>query len=100
MKDGVEVKVNMLEQESDYERLRQICDQLGLEISVLSVVYPPVIKNTLLSSTVTRAQTSPAPSIVPRQPGLNAEKHLARYREIIQQVKPLRPLVITFQSGQ
>lgn len=35
MKDGVEVKVNMLEQESDYERLRQICDQLELEISVL-----------------------------------------------------------------
>ncbi|KAM6482104.1 hypothetical protein HDV62DRAFT_390947 [Trichoderma sp. SZMC 28011] len=33
--DGVEVKVNMLEQESDYERLRQICDQLELEISVL-----------------------------------------------------------------
>ncbi|KAF3077233.1 hypothetical protein CFAM422_000745 [Trichoderma lentiforme] len=78
---GVEVKVNMLEQENDYERLRQICDQLELKISVL-------------------AQTSPAPSIVPRQPGLDAEKHLARYREIIQRVKPLRPIVITFQSGQ
>ncbi|KAJ5105961.1 hypothetical protein NUU61_003308 [Penicillium alfredii] len=78
---GVEVDLALLDPNSDYQRLREICDEVGLEIGVL-----------VFSSWPQYA--------APRPVGLKAEHHLQRYREQLQLIRPLRPATINFHSGE
>ncbi|KAJ5930840.1 hypothetical protein N7466_006333 [Penicillium verhagenii] len=95
--NGVEVNIHQLDPKHEIPRLRQICDDLDFDISVLSV-------NLTITSRYTKT-TEPGHSswidyLGPRPVGLKARDHLQNYREAIQLAEPLRPVSFNFQSGE
>ncbi|KAJ5679050.1 hypothetical protein N7462_007294 [Penicillium macrosclerotiorum] len=78
---GVEVDIHGIVPERDFGRLRQICDQSGLEIGAM-------------------LHSSWFQYVGPRPNGLKAEDHLQTYRELLYLIRPLRPVTINFQSGE
>ncbi|KAJ5364254.1 uncharacterized protein N7496_009967 [Penicillium cataractarum] len=78
---GVEVDIHGIVPERDFPRLREICDETGLEIGAM-----------VHSSWFMYAG--------PRPVGLKADDHLRNYSELLQLVKQLRPITINFQSGE
>ncbi|KAJ5128574.1 hypothetical protein N7448_002291 [Penicillium atrosanguineum] len=79
---GVEVDIHGLQNpDRDFKRLREICDQVDLEISAM-------------------VHSSWFQYLGPRPVGLTAENHLQNYRELLQLIEPLKPVNINFQSGE
>ncbi|KAJ6115204.1 hypothetical protein N7486_000982 [Penicillium sp. IBT 16267x] len=79
--NGVEVNIHALDPEQDFPRLRQICDDLDFDISVL-------------------AHSSWVDYIGPRPVGLKASDHLKNYRDVLLLAEPLRAVSFNFQSGE
>ncbi|KAJ5734617.1 hypothetical protein N7533_013020 [Penicillium manginii] len=79
--NGVEIDIHQLDPVAEFPRLRELLDQVGLEISVL-------------------AHSSWVGYVGPRPVGLDAQHHLQNYRDVLQSTVVLRPVAINFQSGQ
>ncbi|KAJ5798308.1 uncharacterized protein N7503_007604 [Penicillium pulvis] len=78
---GVEVNIHALDSKREISRLRQICDGLGFDISVLG-------------------HSSWVDYLGPRPVGLKASDHLKAYRDVLLLAEPLRPVSFNFQSGE
>ncbi|KAJ5376543.1 hypothetical protein N7509_013429 [Penicillium cosmopolitanum] len=79
--NGVEIDIHQLDPVAEFPRLRELLDQVGLEMSVL-------------------AHSSWVGYVGPRPVGLDAQHHLQNYRDVLQSTAVLRPVAINFQSGQ
>ncbi|KAJ5261366.1 hypothetical protein N7478_011961 [Penicillium angulare] len=79
--NGVEVNIHGLDPAKDFARLRQICDELDFDISIL-------------------AHSHWADYLGPRPVGLEANDHLQNYRALLQLGLALKPVSFNFQSGQ
>ncbi|KAJ5999293.1 hypothetical protein N7451_007103 [Penicillium sp. IBT 35674x] len=78
---GVEVNIHALDPKREIPRLRQICDNLDLDISILG-------------------HSSWVDYLGPRPVGLKASDHLKAYRDVLLLAEPLRPVCFNFQSGE
>ncbi|KAJ5910374.1 hypothetical protein N7504_005017 [Penicillium tannophilum] len=78
---GVEVNIHALDSKQEIPRLRQICDGLDFDISVLG-------------------HSSWVDYLGPRPVGLRAIDHLKTYRDVLLLAEPLRPVSFNFQSGE
>ncbi|KAJ5652628.1 hypothetical protein N7507_010054 [Penicillium longicatenatum] len=79
--NGVEVNIHALDPKRDIPRLRQICDDLDFDISVLG-------------------HSSWVDYLGPRPVGLKARDHLKNYRDVLLLAATLRPVSFNFQSGE
>ncbi|KUM62894.1 hypothetical protein ACN42_g4207 [Penicillium freii] len=78
---GVEVDIHPLEPSSDFPRLRELCNQTGLELGLM-------------------IHSSWFQYLGPRPAGTKADHHLQNYRSLLKSVQQLKPSTMNFQSGE
>lgn len=78
---GVEVDIHPLEPSRDFPRLRELCDQTGLELGLM-------------------IHSSWFQYLGPRPAGTGADHHLQNYRSLLKSVQQLKPSTMNFQSGE
>ncbi|KAJ6139787.1 hypothetical protein N7471_006273 [Penicillium samsonianum] len=78
---GVEVDIHPLEPSRDFPRLRELCNQTGLELGLM-------------------IHSSWFQYLGPRPAGTKADHHLQNYRSLLKSVQQLKPSTMNFQSGE